>query len=248
MFRVFFSNFLWLLTFFGRVVIHFTMKTIKLFVIFAVTNLSVKCKLIFDETETLHINFNYVKKVFSLVKVPTTVLFINDEEVTLPPGLPSLRINNSNEKYCFRSYIKPDLYVVDLRTITIDRVILALRSKCVFNPRTFFYFIVNSTINFENDFIQHYISNFIITDIRGSMLTCLNFADNTRQQQFCANNTNNIYWYPSSTQTKLNLTVVLRITNPYVTGNGTGLEEQLLKYIYDWLKINVTFLYLPFGV
>lgn len=225
------------------------MKTIKLFVIFAVTNLSVKCKLIYDQTETLYINFTYVKKVFSLVKVPTTVLFMNDEEVTLPPGLPSLRINNSSEKYCFRSYIKPDLYIVDLRTITMDRVILALRSKCVFNPRTLFYFIVNSTINFEtNDLAQNYISNFIITDIRGQMLTCLNFDANTRKQ-FCANNTNNIYyWYPSSTRTKLNLTVVLRITNPYVTGNGTGLEEQLLKYIYDWLKINVTFIYLPFGV
>lgn len=233
------------------------MKTIKFFVILALTYVAVMCKLIFEESKKLRIDLTYVKKVLyspSFVNVSTTVLFINDEEITFPPDLPSLRMNNSTEKNCFRSYVIPDLYVVDLRTITIDRIILALRSKCVFNPRTLFYFIVNSTYTFEtNNLAQNYITNFIITDISGQMLTCLNFHANTslkRQslpQRFCANNTKKI-WYPSSTRTKFNLTVLLRITNPYVSGNGTGLEEQLLKYIYDWLEINVTFMYLPLGV
>lgn len=222
---------------------------IKLFVILAVTYVSVMCKLIVEESKTLHIDFTYVKQVFfnlSFVNVPTTVLLNNDEEVILPPALPSVRINNT-EKNCFKSHIEPHLYVVDLRTITLEKVILAFRSKCVFNPRVLFYFIVNSTFNFEtNNLAQNYISNFIISDIRGQMLTC--YTDTSvKRQQFCANNTKNI-WYPSSTRTKSSLDIVLRITNPYVTGSGTGLEEQLLKYIHDWLKINVTFKYLPFGV
>lgn len=190
------------------------------------------------------------------------VIVTNLEENLVCNNIPLTRIRFSDfENYteAFQIWQKVRLYILDFRApnnnTTIQRI-LELIPHCYLQKQ--FYFIVSSTEEVPFEFLaKNYIENVLVFTETGSIFTYFPYKfgnikhpDLDVIQIGSCHNTNNVSITKKETKNWKNSTLraILRVTTPYVNGDGNGVEEKLLQLFQNQLKFNVSYEYLEFGV
>lgn len=187
-----------------------------------------------------------------LQKISTTnkVLLTNVEEEGFSKGVALLQISSSGQSRSFLTIPEPSLYILDLRLVSLRKIINRLKSMLIFNPKALFYLIIPE---FRDIHISNLMRNRILKAVIATMegytysflYPQLELLKNISQCGTIELETKSL---PLKYLRDFKLNAVLRISFPHVTGNGTGFEESMIKYIQTWLKINVSFSYRQMGV
>lgn len=155
-----------------------------------------------------------------------------------------VRISNKTKSKCLGSLPEPYMYILDLCFITVDNTLKWLKDIQLFNPRAIFYLIIPQKKKVQvTKFLKNYIFNVLFVDnFSGHVYTLFSYNNSS----MTCDNIKSVIWNQKSEQFWENksITVGLRIGAPFVTGQETGLEEMMFRYIQDWLKINISFWYL----
>lgn len=226
------------------------MLVVKVVVTFGIYSF-VNCKLLPQQSESLRIKFKCLSTFLNSLS-DNRVIVTNVPELKFHGGT-LVRISNRTKSRCLRSLPEPYMYILDLRFITVDSTIEWLRDIHLFNPRAIFYLIIPDMIKVQvTKFFNNYIFKVVFVDIFGGRVyTWWNYNNScmTTLHKFSeeCDNIKAFIWNQKSEQFWKNKTVTvgLRIGAPFVTGQETGLEEMMFRYIQDWLKLNISFWYLP---
>lgn len=190
------------------------------------------------------------------------VIVTNMEEKLLGNDIPLTRIRFSdfqNYTKAFRIWQKVKLYILDFRppnnNITIGGI-LDLIPHCYLQKQ--FFFVVNNTEQVPFQFLaEKYIENVVVFTENGSIFTYFPYKfgnikdpDLEAIQIGSCHNTNGVSITKKETKNWENSTLraILRVTTPYVNGDGNGVEEKLLQLFQNQLKFNMSYEYLEFGV
>lgn len=190
------------------------------------------------------------------------VIVTNLEEKLLDNNIPLTRIRFSdfqNYTEAFQIWKKVRLYILDFRppnhNITIRRMLDLIPRSYLQNQ---FYFIVRTTEQVPFEFLaENYIDNVLVFTETGSIFTYFPYKfgniknpDLEAIQIGSCHNTNDVSITKKETKNWKNSTLraILRVTTPYVNGDGNGVEEKLLQLIQNQLKFKMSYEYLEFGV
>lgn len=221
------------------------MKVVVTFGIYSFVN----CKLLPQHSESLRVKFNCLNSFLNSLS-DNKVIVTNVPELKYDRTL--VRISNKTKSRCLRSLPEPYIYILDLRSITVDSTIKWLKDIHLFNPRAIFYLIIPEMGKVQvTKLLNNYIFKVWFVDIfTGHFYTWLNYnkSRGAKLNKFaveCGNIKDFIWNQSEQFWENKTVTVGLRIGAPFVTGQETGLEEMVFKYIQDWLKLNISFWYLP---
>lgn len=208
----------------------------------------VNCKLLPQHSESLGVKFKCLNTFLNSLS-DNKVIVTNVPELKYDGTL--VRISNKTKSRCLRSLPEPYMYILDLRSITVDSTIKWFRDIHLFNPRAIFYLIIPELGKIQvTKFLNNYIFKVWFVEIfTGHVYTWLNYNKSsvTKLHKFTdeCGNIKDFIWNQEQFWENKTVTVGLRIGAPFVTGQETGLEEMMFKYIQDWLKLNISFWYLP---
>ncbi|XP_066154066.1 uncharacterized protein [Euwallacea fornicatus] len=172
---------------------------------------------------------------------------------------PLVRVSNRGTVKCFRRCPEVDAYILDFQKVNISNLLRNLESNRICNPSSFFIARISSVANVDFAlFAEKYIEKILLVDAKRDIHTYHPYKyENLRDpylQPHKYGSCDELHLKP-----KINLlmskpkywrnttfSAILRVTPPYVVGNGTGLEELMLKYIKSVLKTHIVVEYVHF--
>lgn len=188
--------------------------------------------------------------------ITNKVVVTNVDEERFSKGVALVKISSRGQTRSFRKIPEPSLYILDLRSVSLSEIIDLLKSMIIFNPKALFYLIISEIGDIQvSSLMRNYIHKVVLVTVKGHTYTFFPYnSTNVGQLELLKNisqcHTSQLETIPPPLKylRSFKLNVVLKINSPYVTGNGNGFEESMIKYIQTWLKINVSFSYREMGV